>query len=90
MIILDTSGLLACIDESQRWHHAAVSALQSERPPYLLSPFVLAELDYLLAKRVPPRSVCCSGKSREARSVLRRLKTKTWLLLCGCLINTRI
>ena len=56
MIILDTSGLLACIDESQRWHQTAVSALQSERPPYLLSPFVLAELDYLLAKRVGPHA----------------------------------
>ena len=52
MIILDTSGLLAAIDESQRHHAAAMNALRAAPPPWLLSPFVLAELDYLLATRV--------------------------------------
>lgn len=52
MIILDTSGLLAAIDGSQRQHHAAVAVLRQEGGPFLLSPFVLAELDYLLATRV--------------------------------------
>ncbi|HET8777593.1 MAG TPA: PIN domain-containing protein [Candidatus Limnocylindria bacterium] len=52
MIILDTSGLLAAIDGSQRHHAAAVAALRAVPPPWLLSPFVLAELDYLLATRV--------------------------------------
>ena len=52
MIILDTSGLLAAIDASQRGHDAARRALESASPPWLLSPFVLAELDYLLATRV--------------------------------------
>lgn len=52
MIILDTSGLLAAIDASQRMHSAAVQALREATPPWLLSPFVLAELDYLLATRV--------------------------------------
>ncbi len=56
MIILDTSGLLACIDGSQRFHHIASRVLQSEAPPHLLSPFVLAELDYLLATRVGSRA----------------------------------
>jgi predicted nucleic acid-binding protein len=52
MILLDTSGLLAAIDSSQRTHSQAASALASASPPRLLSPFVLAELDYLLATRV--------------------------------------
>lgn len=52
MIILDTSGLLAAIDASQHDHHRAREALLVTDPPWLLSPFVLAELDYLLASRV--------------------------------------
>ncbi len=52
MILLDTSGLLAAIDGRQRHHAAAARSLRAARPPLLLSPFVLAELDYLLATRV--------------------------------------
>lgn len=52
MILLDTSGLLSAIDGSQRHHEAAQRALASAPPPWILSPFVLAELDYLLATRV--------------------------------------
>lgn len=52
MILLDTSGLLAAIDSSQRLHQSAAKALHDAEPPLLLSPFVLAELDYLLATRV--------------------------------------
>ena len=52
MIIVDTSGLLAAIDSSQRRHVEAAVALRAAGEPRLLSPFVLAELDYLLATRV--------------------------------------
>ena len=52
MILLDTSGLLAAIDGSQRQHKESAEALAVASPPFLLSPFVLAELDYLLATRV--------------------------------------
>lgn len=52
MILLDSSGLLAAIDSSERDHQAASRALQAAEPPFLLSPFVLAELDYFLATRV--------------------------------------
>lgn len=52
MIILDTSGLLAAIDGSQRLHRAAADTLRRSPGPFLLSPFVLAELDYLLSLRV--------------------------------------
>jgi predicted nucleic acid-binding protein len=54
VILLDTSGLLAAIDGSQRHHRAAADALRGADGPFLLSPFVLAELDYLLATRVSP------------------------------------
>jgi len=52
VILLDTSGLLAAIDGGQRHHAAAARSLRAARPPLLLSPFVLAELDYLLATRI--------------------------------------
>jgi len=52
VILLDTSGLLSAIDRSQRHHEAARRALEAAAPPWILSPFVLAELDYLLATRV--------------------------------------
>lgn len=52
MILLDTSGLLSAIDSSQHRHVDTLAALRTARGPLLLSPFVLAELDYLLATRV--------------------------------------
>lgn len=52
MLLLDTSGLVAALDEDQASHHAAAAALREGKGPYLLSPFVLAELDYLLATKV--------------------------------------
>lgn len=56
MIVVDTSGLLSLIDEHQR-HHAACAAVVMGAPgPFLLSPFVLAELDYLLATRIGSRA----------------------------------
>lgn len=52
MIVLDTSGLLAAIDGSQRQHAGSAAAIRASSGPLLLSPFVLAELDYLLSTRV--------------------------------------
>lgn len=52
MILLDTSGLLAALDAAQRFHRESAASLAAAHPPLLLSPFVLAELDYLLAARV--------------------------------------
>lgn len=52
MILLDASGLLAVIDAAQPSHEAAVSALRLAVPPRCLSPFVLAELDYMVSTRV--------------------------------------
>jgi len=52
VILLDTSGLLAAIDGSQRFHQACVEALAERNDPLLLSPFVLAEIDYLVSTRI--------------------------------------
>jgi predicted nucleic acid-binding protein len=52
MILLDTSGLLAAMDSRERRHGACKAALEADPGPFVLSPFVLAELDYLLATRV--------------------------------------
>jgi uncharacterized protein len=52
VIVLDTSGLLAALDSAQRRHRESAASLAAVTPPLLLSPFVLAELDYLLATRI--------------------------------------
>ena len=51
-LILDSSGLLAAIDEGQEDHIAAREVLESARGPLLISPFVLAELDYMILTRM--------------------------------------
>lgn len=52
MILLDTSGLLAALFPDQRSHVACARALAQAEHPLVLSPFVLAELDYLVATLV--------------------------------------
>jgi predicted nucleic acid-binding protein len=52
VIVLDTGGLYAALDANETLHGRAVAALVSATPPRVLSPFVLAELDYLVAQRV--------------------------------------
>ncbi len=52
MILLDTSGLLSYLDVRSREHADCVSALESSIGPYLLSPFVLAELDHMVSDRL--------------------------------------
>jgi hypothetical protein len=51
-MIVDTSGLLSAMDASDPLQARSAAALRSARGPRLLSPFVLAELDYLLGRRV--------------------------------------
>ena len=52
MIVLDTGGLYAALDANEALNGRAVAALVAAAPPRLLSPFVLAELDYLVGKRI--------------------------------------
>jgi predicted nucleic acid-binding protein len=49
VIVLDTSGVFAALNRTQPEHEAARRVLENEPGPFLLSPFVLAELDYLVA-----------------------------------------
>jgi uncharacterized protein len=52
LILVDTSGLLSALDESQRHHGDCAAVLNDAASPLLLSPFVLAELDYLLMRHL--------------------------------------
>lgn len=52
MILLDTSGLLAALDPDEVRHDECAGALRAADGPYLLSPFVLAELDYLVRRNI--------------------------------------
>jgi predicted nucleic acid-binding protein len=54
LILLDTSGLLAALMPSQHHHRAAASARDEDEGPFLLSPFVLAEVDYFVSKWAGP------------------------------------
>ncbi len=52
MILVDTSALLSAMDASDPDQRRTSAAIRAARGPRLISPFVLAELDYLLARRV--------------------------------------
>ncbi|HSO28284.1 MAG TPA: PIN domain-containing protein [Candidatus Sulfomarinibacteraceae bacterium] len=55
MILVDASGILAALDSGERHHRAALEVLKG-RGSRLLSPMILAELDYLLAARAGGRA----------------------------------
>jgi predicted nucleic acid-binding protein len=50
LILLDSSGLYAALVGTQAEHDRVRAALEAEAGPLLLSPFALAELDYMLAR----------------------------------------
>ena len=54
MIVCDTSGLLAFYDTSSPQNAATRLVLEQDDGPYLISPLVLAELDYFLLTRLGP------------------------------------
>lgn len=56
MILLDTSGVLAWIDAGERSHALVAAVMEEASGPFLLSPFVLAELDYLIRTRISERA----------------------------------
>jgi len=49
VILLDTSGLIANYDRRDR-HHADAARILTQPQRRILSPFVLAELDYLISR----------------------------------------
>jgi predicted nucleic acid-binding protein len=50
-VIVDTSALLALFDRSDPNHERVVEALGESSAPLVVSPYVLAELDYLVLSR---------------------------------------
>lgn len=51
MIIADTSGLLALFNRREPAHERVAAAVAKSTGPLVVSPFVIAEVDYLLATR---------------------------------------
>ena len=50
-MIVDTSALLAFFDRSEPDHAAVAAAIGKATEPLVVSPYVVAELDYLVATR---------------------------------------
>lgn len=71
MLVCDTSGLIAYFDASDAYHSDVSAAIDEEPGPFAVSPYVLAEVDYLLATR---RGV------REELAVVRELSGGAWEL----------
>jgi uncharacterized protein len=54
VIIADTSGLLSAFGHDARMHRQARAAYEDDGGPVVLSPYVLAELDYMILQRAGP------------------------------------
>lgn len=70
-MIVDTSALLAFFDRDEPDHDAVVRAISSTLDPLVVSPYVLAEVDYLIGSR--------RGVEIEL-AVLRELAGGAWYL----------
>jgi predicted nucleic acid-binding protein len=68
-VIVDTSALLAFFDADEPDHAAVTAILDTATEPLVVSPYVVAELDYLVASRL--------GVSAEL-AVLRELAGGAW------------
>jgi uncharacterized protein len=51
LIVADTSGLLAFFDASEAQYDSVRALIEQERDPPVVSPYVIAELDYLIGSR---------------------------------------
>jgi predicted nucleic acid-binding protein len=71
VIVVDTSGVLAALNAREPAHERAARALAAEPGPFILSPFVFAEIEYLLLKRV--------GREQQ-RQFLREVADGAYLL----------
>ena len=68
-MIVDTSALLAFFDTDEPDHAAVTTIVDTSTEPLIVSPYVVAELDYLVASRL--------GVSAEL-AVLRELAGGAW------------
>ncbi|HET7027695.1 MAG TPA: PIN domain-containing protein [Candidatus Limnocylindrales bacterium] len=51
-MIVDTSALLAFVDRDEPDHEAVSNVIEAAEEPLVVSPYVVAELDYLVASRL--------------------------------------
>jgi len=70
-MLCDTSGLLAYFDDGEALHRSVLADLEADGGPLIVSPYVIAELDYLVATRY--------GVEAEL-AVLRELTRGAWEL----------
>jgi uncharacterized protein len=70
-VIVDTSALLAYFDAAEPDHEAVSGVIDQSNEPLVVSPYVVAELDYLVATR--------AGVEAELK-VLRELAGGAWEL----------
>jgi predicted nucleic acid-binding protein len=68
-VIVDTSALLAYFNAREPDHEAVSAVIDNNDGPLVVSPFVIAELDYLIAKRI--------GVDAEL-AVLQELSSGAW------------
>ena len=52
MIVADTSGLLAFFNRREPAHESVRAVVEGEPEPLVVSPYVVAEIDYLVATRL--------------------------------------
>ncbi|MFM8773175.1 MAG: PIN domain-containing protein [Actinomycetota bacterium] len=52
MILADTSGLLSLYNRREPTHPSVAEAVAQEQGPFVVSPYVIAELDYLVSTRL--------------------------------------
>ena len=69
MLVCDTSALIAYFDGDDASHSEVAAAVDADPGPFIVSPYVVAELDYLVATR---RGV------REELSTLAELAGGAW------------
>ncbi len=50
-MIIDTSALLAYVDANEPQHHAVAEVIEGSEEPLVVSPYVIAEVDYLVLTR---------------------------------------
>ncbi len=70
-MIVDTSALLAYFDSAEPAHERVKAVIEESTEPLVISPYILAELDYLVLTR--------HGSSAE-RAVLEELASGAWEL----------
>jgi len=52
LIVLDTSGVLALIDNNQPQHERVRATVGSDKGPFILPEMILSEVDYMISTRV--------------------------------------